>query len=313
MAGDKRRVDSAVLRDLAGATQAKRDRLDTFYNECRSRVDSAPRGWSTGEWEGTRTFMRLELEQLGKERQELVDRARIVDVAAALAVLPNPLSTWRSLLKLFQPASTTPNRPWTAQDQALFERARAIRQSFQDTLHRDPTKAELEKYLIGGMSIAAITAALGNPALIGKVWNAQALTKFFEKYRGQEVADLGGGNVGECVSLAKRWAKEAFGIELGAFNPGPDNSWNTNAGFDLAKWEKIPVGTGSYQVGDLVFFPAAKANGWNGHIGIVASAPDATGHFTIIEQNYTDPDRAGPVQNTRVVDQTTSLGVMRRR
>ena len=172
MAGDKRRVDSAVLRDLAGATQAKRDRLDTFYNECRSRVDSAPRGWSTGEWDGTHTFMLHELQQMDKERQELVDRARIVDVAAALAVLPNPLSAWRSFLKLFQPASSTPNRPWTAQDQALFERARMIQGLAKKSGYtltqdeflklRDGSLGEKELGIaVSGLMVASVAKRLG--------------------------------------------------------------------------------------------------------------------------------------------------------
>jgi hypothetical protein len=105
MAGDNRKVDSGVLRDLAGATREKRDRLDSLYRECRSRVDAAPRRWNTGEWDGTLTFMRLELEQMDREQQELVDRAWKVDIAAAIAALPGllPLSAWRFLLEAVAP------------------------------------------------------------------------------------------------------------------------------------------------------------------------------------------------------------------
>jgi surface antigen len=310
MAGDNRRVDSGVLRDLAGVTREKRDRLDSLYRECRSRVDAAPRRWNTGEWDGTLTFMRLELEQMDREQQELVDRAWKNDILSAVANLPDPLplAAWKFLLAAVAPVGLVLGAISGAARDLVATVARFV-SDFARTEGRKPTAAEISK----GTGTITKTAASTSPVTVPVAGLNETTTKFFEKYKGQQVPDLAGGYVGECVSLAKRWSKEAYGIELGAFNGGPDGSWKTNAGFDLTKWEKIPQGTGSYQIGDLVFFPAAKANGWYGHIGVVASVPDATGHFRIIEQNYTYPDPKGPVQNTRVVDQTTSLGVMRRR
>ena len=216
MAGDKRRVDSAVLRDLAGATQAKRDRLDTFYNECRSRVDSAPRGWSTGEWDGTHTFMLHELQQMDKERQELVDRARIVDVAAALAVLPNPLSAWRSFLKLFQPASTTPNRPWTAQDQALFERARMI-QGLAKKSGYTLTQDEFLKLRDGSLGEKGIEAQIDRLKVISEFRHIDQMAAEKDAYGTAKGYSFGNA---DCVPASAAMALMSIGVRPPGYSTG---------------------------------------------------------------------------------------------
>lgn len=312
MAGDNRKVDSGVLRDLATATREKRDRLDSIYRECRSRVDAAPRRWSTGEWDGTVTFMRLELEQLGKERQELVDRALVVDVAAALAALPNPLSTWRALLKLFQPASTRPNRPWTEQDQALFERARMIagiakKAGYKLTQNeflklRDGSLGEKELGIaVSGLMVTSVVkragfvptqvqlAQLTNSGLDLKGVEAKVRTlKALAGFLGEPLNSEGKSG-GQCVAFARSWATQLDGTDT-SFAGGPNgtpktewDAWSSQSGrFTSQHWNRIP--SGPFQRGDIIFFGGTTK--LPAHVGIVASDWNGQGDILITDSNY---------------------------
>ena len=318
MAGDNRKVDSVVLRDLASATQAKRDRLDTFYRACRSRVDAAPRRWNTGEWDGTPSFMRFELEQMDRERQELADRAWKNDIVSAIANLaePLPLSAWKFLLAVVAPVGLMLGATRGAAQDLVATVARFVG-GFAKAEGRKPTAAEIST---GTGTIAKPTASTG-PATpstgLGSGKPSAAVDAF--------ALSVGNGRLpdGECVTLAKAWIQKEFHVapfvwESGWGCPepgGPVGAWNAYAnsphpGFNPGEWDRITSNQTSteYRTGDVVFFPGDSFNRGFGHVAIVAEVNGD--RIRVVEQNF--PKNSG-VRSDRWVPRSSTLGVMHRK
>lgn len=156
----RRDVDSQVLRHLAQQTARSRGELEATFNTARRRVDGAPGGWDRGRWEGIPSFMRMELESLDREQRELNERAAKIELAAAVAALPEPLplSAWKFIL-----AAVTGLAGWAfasaADVQDFVAKVAAFSKQFAEKNGKSPSGMDFASW--GGATMGGLGLILG--------------------------------------------------------------------------------------------------------------------------------------------------------
>jgi len=145
MATSTRKVDVDVLLHLASETVNKERNLQDAYEQARHRIDSTPNRWDRSEWEGTRTFTRLEWDQMERERNELTDRAWKTAVWAAVSQLddPLPLTAWKFLLGTGTIAGMS-IRALPDLANVMVGNVQSFVRKFADLNGRTPTSAEIK-------------------------------------------------------------------------------------------------------------------------------------------------------------------------
>jgi len=128
---------------------------------------------------------------------------------------------------------------------------------------------------------------------------------------------------GQCVSLAKNFAKEEYGIDIGSMggNGGPQATWNLfgsnkgyAGGFSTKEWNQVDRKSKErYMPGDIVIQPTSAVGGTYGHIVVVVSAEDDNGNFKVMESNWGGKATKSPVQYGRTVNRNKTLGAFRKK
>lgn len=193
------------------------------------------------------------------------------------------------------------------------EKLRLSRQSLQATLDSTGKAIEAQK---------AAEAAKAAPVAQGL---SQNVNSWYSKNKGvigvKSPTDKSGDLDGQCVSLVKNFAKNEYGINVGAMggNGGPQATWDLygkGGGFSPTDWAKITKDDTNtkYMPGDIVLQPTSAVGGTYGHIAVVTTPEDANGNFQIMESNYNVKNaKNSPIQYGRTVSRKKTLGIFRKK
>lgn len=149
---------------------------------------------------------------------------------------------------------------------------------------------------------------------VSEFWNKNKNTK------GIENPDFPGELNGQCVSLVVNFIKNGLGKKVGTTGQNEYGTYGASGlftnfgkaglGFNPKEFDRFEKGKTKYQIGDVVVWPASKSNPY-GHVAVVTSNQDAKGNFKVMESNIVGPTASSPVQNGRVINVDSTLGVIR--